>query len=257
MSGLGAMGFYCSALIHFIAIGLTVLVLWACDLLLLPASMVEFNAIHASLSDQDIEDLNVDMGEFPSTQVEMAGGANDDRISNPADFVANAQNEINLAERSLAAGIGNGTSGAEGDGNGFAFQMPKDGSAVTKGSFTAWTEPKNPVEGQPYKIIIEIRIPKDVVRYRSSDLSGFVLGTDGWKQKLPIDTRLAPGGTASSRNGKTFVLRRNAYLPVVDRKVQLIVGVLGAERLVRDTITVKSRLLNEQQKIELVFGGPQ
>jgi hypothetical protein len=256
VTGLGAMGIYCSALIHFITIGIVILILWSLDLLMLPESIQEINAVRASLSDREIEDLNVDMAEFPSLRVELPGGSDEDRVMTPADFVKNAENDINIAELSLAAGVGDGTSAGDGDGNGFVFKMPEDGRAVTKGSFTAWTEPKSPIEGDPYQIIVEIRVPKNIRRYRSSDLSGFVRGTDGWEQKLPIDPKL-PFATWSSRGGKTFVLRRNTYLPLVSQKAQLIINVPGAQRLVRDTIAIESRILKEKQKLELVFAPPE
>jgi len=256
ITGLSAIGFYCSALIHFIAVGITILILWSLDLLMLPESIHALDAIRASLSDREIEDLKVDLGELPSLSIEMPGGSDEDRIMTPSDFVSNAENEINIAELSLAAGVGKGTGTGESDGNGFVFKLPDDGRAVTKGSFTAWTEPKSPLEGDPYQIIVEIRIPKNVPRYRSSDLSGFVRGTDDWEQKLPIDSKL-PFATWSSRKGKTFVLRKNTYLPIVDRKAQLIINVPGAARLVRDTITIESRVLKEKQKLELVFAPPE
>jgi hypothetical protein len=43
-------------------------------------------------------------------------------------------------------------------------------------------------------------------------------------------------------------------LPIVDGVVQILIQVPGADALVKDTVSVKSRSLKEQQTLELVFG---
>ena len=43
---------------------------------------------------------------------------------------------------------------------------------------------------------------------------------------------------------------------VIDNKVQLAIKVPGASRLVRDTITIRSRRLRENQQLPLTFGTP-
>jgi hypothetical protein len=50
-----------------------------------------------------------------------------------------------------------------------------------------------------------------------------------------------------------FGLPRGRFLPVKDDVAQLAVPVPGAERQVKDTIVVRSKLLKEQQTLEIVF----
>ncbi len=107
----------------------------------------------------------------------------------------------------------------------------------SKGSFTVWTVPSNPAPRQTYKIMVQIKIPESVSRYPRSDLSGFLVGTDGYKQHF--------GG--SSQEGDQ---------PIHNHLVQLeATSVPGAKHLVKDVIHVKSQILNEEQEIEIVFSG--
>jgi hypothetical protein len=121
-------------------------------------------------------------------------------------------------------------SGGAGQGNGM---RAKSGKAVTKGNFTVWTVPEDPEPRQSYIIVIEIKLPKKVTRYPLKDLSGLVVGTDGWKQPIP---------------GKS-----QGFARVVDHKTQLEIMVPGARRLVNDTIRIRSRILKEQQVLLIVF----
>ncbi|HTN02273.1 MAG TPA: hypothetical protein VL132_10365, partial [Planctomycetaceae bacterium] len=55
--------------------------------------------------------------------------------------------------------------------------------AITKGSFSVWTEPKDPRPNRPYNIVIQIRVPPDLaarakVYPLSRDLTAEVRGTD-------------------------------------------------------------------------------
>ena len=88
-------------------------------------------------------------------------------------------------------------------------------------------------------IVIEVELPKDLRlrRYPKRDLYGEVKGTDSYRSRLP-------GNTQAERSG---------YLPIRNGKVQLIVGIPGAESLVKDRIKVGSKLLKESQTLELVF----
>jgi hypothetical protein len=45
-------------------------------------------------------------------------------------------------------------------------------------------------------------------------------------------------------------------LDVIDNRVQIIVKVPGAARLVKDEIRIRSRKLKEEQELTLVFGIP-
>jgi hypothetical protein len=151
------------------------------------------------------------------------------------------------------AGTGEGTGG--GEGFGMAFKMPTGGKAVTKGSFTAWTVPKDPRPGQDYKIVIQIQVPETIKRYRVADLSGRVIGTDKYTLDIPYEIQFNRYGTKiqKTRTGDLEFVRKGDYARVVDGQVQVVVNVEGAKQLVQDTIEVKSRMLKEEQKLEIVF----
>ena len=127
--------------------------------------------------------------------------------------------------------VGEGTGGGKGDGNGPQFAMPS--KAVTKGSFTVWTVPEDPLPGQNYKIIIQVKLPDRVTRYRRSDLTGTVIGTDGYRQFIPGVKR--------------------GWLPVRENLAQMDIFVPAAASLVRDKIMVRSKILKEEQNLEIVF----
>ena len=88
------------------------------------------------------------------------------------------------------------------------------GYAQSKGAFTVWTEPQDLKPMEDYQLVIRIRLPDSVKEYRASDLSGHVLGTDGYRQRIPsnskqvcpIDNGIAvirinvPGGTEGVRD---------------------------------------------------------
>jgi hypothetical protein len=136
-------------------------------------------------------------------------------------------------------GVGQGEGeGKEGKLRGFGgFGMPSSGRAVTKGSFAAWTDPEDPSPGEDYKIIILVKLPDRISKYRASDLTGMVIGSDRYRQSIP---------------GPEY-LRGTNYLPVEDGVAQLIVKVPGADRLVKDTIKIRSKLLNEEQDLDIEF----
>ena len=147
---------------------------------------------------------------------------------------------------SQAAGIADGTGSGTGEGDGAGddglpetIQLSNGGTAIRKGSFTVWTIPPDPRPLQGYMIVIEVELPKDLRlrRYPKRDLYGEVKGTDSYRSRLP-------GNTQAERSG---------YLPIRNGKVQLIVGIPGAESLVKDRIKVGSKLLKESQTLELVF----
>lgn len=108
-------------------------------------------------------------------------------------------------------------------------------SAITKGSFTVWTEPENPRPRTSYEIIIQVELPKSTKQYRLSDLTGSVRGTDGYLKlvKYPANERRT----------------------VKDGTVQLAITIPGAAQLVKDVIQIRSKVLNEEQTIEIIFGG--
>jgi len=158
------------------------------------------------------------------------------------------------------AGVGAGEIG-----NGMMQFVPRN--AVRKGSFAAWTTPvyddyfprpfgapdpqpgDSPKSMQNYWITIQVKVPEERRRYSVQDLTGEVIGTDDYHQKIPQQTyRL-------TEEGKLLPLREGGYVPVVEGIAQFVVRVPGARSLVKDTIVIRSKLLKEEQKLEIVFGG--
>lgn len=138
----------------------------------------------------------------------------------------------------MAKNSANGSSETD---NGDGVAMPSVGIpsfAITKGSFSVWTEPRDPKPRQNYYIIIHVKLPAGQTIYPSSDLTGEVIGSDGYR--LVIQTALKQVDTP-------------ARIKVKNNGVQLKVFVPGAERLVRDEIRVNSRVLKEKQVIEIEF----
>ncbi len=110
--------------------------------------------------------------------------------------------------------------------------------AITKGSFTVYTVPANPEPRQDYKIHIEVKLPSGTKNYQRSDLSGTVNGTDNYFRDIAVSL----GGFFS---GDSF--------SVAGEVAKLVLQIPGAEVLVKDTIHVRSQLLNEEQNIAIVF----
>ncbi|MFH5802459.1 hypothetical protein [Alienimonas sp. DA493] len=141
---------------------------------------------------------------------------------------------------SEGAGVGTGEGDGAGDGaNPETVELPGGGTAIRKGSFTVWTIPPDPRPMQDYAIVIQVDLPEKLRlrRYPKHDLYGMVKGTDNFTMRLP-------GNNLADRKG---------FLPIRNGKVQFVVGIPGAESLVKDRIKVGSKLLNESQTLELVF----
>ena len=135
------------------------------------------------------------------------------------------------------------------------LKAPDGARVVRKGSFSVWTVPKDPLPEHEYKIVIQVRLPEGVRRYRATDLIGEVEGTDRYRQQIPWDPKWK-GRTdvaLTIRAGQLVPLRRGDFLPVRDRITQLVIRVPPAKRLVRDRIKIRSKLLKEQQVLEIVF----
>ena len=184
------------------------------------------NSNETEMADVDLDSsLQVDPGndaarlEFP----DLTQAASKDSIGfDPGDSLRGALN-----------GVGQGE-GSGGDGEAMqvaAINVPS--YAVTKGSFSAWTEPRDPDPGRQYFIVIQVRLPNTVKKYRASDLTGMVTGTDLYKQVIKF------------RTTEEFLIKEGA--------VQVRVPVPGAAKLVRDTIRIESRLLREKQTIQIEF----
>ena len=129
-------------------------------------------------------------------------------------------------------GHGEGEGEKTGDGTeAGGFRMPAPGQTVVKGNFTVWTVPEDPDPGVPYDIVIQVKLPKNA-KLRWGDVSGLVVGTDGYEQRI----------SQYSRHTR-YIIRAN----------QVVVRVPGARNKVRDHIQVRSNMLHESQTLEIVF----
>lgn len=145
-----------------------------------------------------------------------------------------------VAEQSMMASAENLLGGNNGEGQdagdseaAMAMNVKVPESAITKGSFTVWTDPEDPRPRMPYDIVIQIKLPEGSRQYRLNDLSGKVIGTDGYVKVIKY--------ASNDRRG------------VKDGVAQISIRIPGAAQLIRDEIQVRSRLLKEEQTIEIVF----
>lgn len=140
---------------------------------------------------------------------------------------------------SKVGGTGSGGGSGDGEGDGVGVAVPTlnvPSYAVTKGSFSAWTEPKDPEPGEQYFITIQVRLPDNQLKgkaYPVKDISGMVTGTDGYK--------------------KVIRFRPNEKIEVQDGVIEFKLLIPGAAQLVKDTIRIQSRMLKEKQTLQLVF----
>ena len=104
---------------------------------------------------------------------------------------------------------------------------------MREGSFSVWTEPAAPQAGEPYRIIIQIRLPDGLDRYSVQDLQGVVIGSDGYRKPIPGHL--------------------TGLLPVEAGYARLVVPIVSADERVRDTVLIRSRRLKESQKLLIAF----
>ncbi len=210
------------------------------------------NAI--ALTASDANSLPTEFEEIVALQLDSAGNAEETAL--PQNQTLPFQTDPLLASDAAVditkyAGSGEGQQGD--DATGLLFQMPSGGKVVSAGSFTAWTVPKDPAPGEDYKIVIMIRVPEKHRRYRVSDLSGSVTGTDGFSLEVPFGKFRNRYGTRIQRSTELVFPSRRDSARVIDGKVQIVIDVPGATRLVEDTIELKSRMLKEDQTLKIEF----
>ncbi len=210
------------------------------------------NAVSVIASESN--NLPMEFDEIVALQLDSAG--NSDETVLPQNQTLPLQIDPLLSSNAavdIAQYAGNGD-GQEGDeSTGLVFQMPTGGKVVSAGSFSAWTVPKDPGPGEDYKIVIMIKVPSKRTIYPISDLSGVVIGTDGFRLEIPFGRFRDRYGTRIPRLNQLAFPRRSDRVRVVDGNVQIVVDVPGATRLVKDTIEVKSRMLEEDQTLEIEF----
>ncbi|MDC0308067.1 MAG: hypothetical protein P8M30_08090 [Planctomycetaceae bacterium] len=121
----------------------------------------------------------------------------------------------------------------------FRYQKPQGGRSITKGSFTVWTEPLDPIPNQPYIIVVQFRVPEGLDSFPKSDLVIDVVGTDNFHLRLP-----------DPRRGFKLI----GELPVINSETQLLIPIPGADSLVQDAIQIESRkILEEKQSMLIEF----
>ncbi len=207
------------------------------------------------------EDQNFSLNGPLDTRIKDAGGKTTEfNIMQPVKTMTGEnENTVEEIQDDFSAHIGKGTGDSEGDGSGDGggdFKLKPMGNAVTVGSFTAWTVPKDPDLNEDYLIIIQVKLPASYksTRYRASDLSGLVLGTDDHRQAIPWDSRWLNSTFTPNTAGEIRPVNKGDYLPLKNRVAQLIVKVPGSKiPATRDTIKIKSRVLKENQTLEIVF----
>ena len=207
-----------------------------------------------SLTASESNSLPTEFNEIVALQLDTAGNAEETELPQnqtlplQTDLVATSDAAIDLAKY---AGNGDGQDGEDSDG--MLFAVPSGGQVVSAGSFSAWTVPKDPGPGEDYKIVIMVKVPEKRTLYPISDLSGEVIGTDGFSLEIPFGKFRERYGTRIQSRGRLNFPRRNDRVRVVEGNVQIVVDIPGASRLVKDTIKVKSRMLEEDQTLEIEF----
>ncbi len=252
-----AIGYYISALVHVVAYSAMALVfayftVWAEEPNVAPirASLDDFNRLDEQPKFEEVGEI--DLGS-PSSESSVQSLNNLIQESENAKDKTALQDLLPSLNAISASGVG-----GEADDDSFKFRVPESGFAVTKGSFTAWTVPESPKPAERYRIIIQVRLPDGVTSYRLNDLVGKVTGTDGYTQGIPfdLDKRFAVSYTNEDRK-EVIIKSRSERIQVRNNKIQLVVLVPGAQRLVKDTIKLKSKRLREDHELTLVFGVPQ
>ena len=230
-AGTTAFGYYLSTLLHLLAYGTAAIVFAYVGQILQEDDVV--TPIRASLDDFD---RNAEQPKFEVVQ-EVSLGSSDgeseiERLSNNLQAVENGLVEA-MDRDMMPSLLANNDDAKDDSGAGaFLFKIPESGLAVTKGSFTVWTEPERPASLQPYMIIIEVRLREGSRVYRINDLSGYVIGSDGYKQKIPVDIEAPNNAFFTDENQRLRKLSNSAQLKVRNNKVQLAIKVPGARRLV-------------------------
>lgn len=194
---------------------------------------VEINAVFGVAGDETILDSGVDAdagGSLAPLEFEAPGSTT---LVDPAGSGGVAARVFGDVDGIIGGdGLGDGGSGSGGLGS-VAGNVRVPASAITKGSFTVWTEPEDPLPRRPYEIVIQVQLSSAIKGYRLRDLTGIVTGTDNFEKPIKFKST-----------------ERRA---VKDGKVQVRIPIPGADKLVRDTIRVRSDILKEEQTIEIVF----
>jgi hypothetical protein len=111
-------------------------------------------------------------------------------------------------------------------------------NVIVKGSFSVWATPSHPAEAEDYVIHIQVKLPSQTMNYYKNDLSGTLVGTDGYVQRI--------------NDPMAFAFQRFKYTNG-SPTAELSMLISGAKAGVDDTIKVTSKLLQESQEIHVHF----
>lgn len=205
-------------------------------LIILP-EVVQQSGVITTISTEDSEQYSFDsnVGMDLSAEIEMLSAP---ELPTMTQTVLTPDSLETAVDDSLEDSLGAlfGENQKEGGVKG-GFAPPPGVKFFRKGSFTAWTVPEDPLPGQAYKIVMVVQLPERVARYRATDLSGKVVGSDTYTQAIP---------------GREYTGKR-VYLPIKDRTAQLVIEVPGGAAKVKDVIHIRSRVLRESQELQIEF----
>lgn len=178
-----------------------------------------------------------------------------------AATAADASHQLDVAAVTAPPGgkQGAGTSSGPPAQTGSFLDLPKN--AVQAGSFAAWWIPKAerygeqveagqlPREGQDYRIYVQVLVPKEHKVYRVDDLSGEIVGTDGYKQIIPDRAFVL-----DEKGNLVPAIGARRYLPLRNGVAEIVFKVDAASKAgIQDLIRIHSRLLDEEQTLTLEF----
>jgi hypothetical protein len=207
-------------------------------------SVPEFDAIRSTPADLELIEDALILPEAEMILQQASSSAARDAVVSPTitEFaIEDAKLDFEPPDLALAVKeAGDEEAGAEnGDTKGLRYQKPKDGQAVTSGSFTVWTVPSDPLPNRPYLIVVQLRVPKELKVFPKSDLKIDVSGSDRFHLQLPDPRR-------------NFKLLGN--LRVINGTTQIAIPIPGAPSLTRDVIRIESReILGEAQTLQIEF----
>ena len=195
--------------------------------LLINATMADYDEIETPVFDVEVPDLQPEPEPTPNSEPVKEEAQPLEEKSVPLD--QNVMDKLSPDSSAPAAAEGEPTESQPKP----RAANPAPAMAVSKGSFSVWTEPTQPTAGEPYRIIIQVCLPDGVVKYNIADLEGVVVGSDGYRKPIAGFLR--------------------GFLPVEGGYARLIVPIVRADAKVKDTVYIRSKLLKEAQQLLIEF----
>jgi len=132
------------------------------------------------------------------------------------------------------------------------LKMPDN--AIHAGSFCVFAEPADPIDEQPYWLIIQLELPPGLTRRTSirNDVTGLISGSDGFRMTIPSGPAFfVPVGPAIIAVPKPPGVQDRYHLG--DGQARWAIWVPGALKNVKDTIHVYSKLRDEKHSLNVEF----